>query len=287
MEAAAGIARPAHGGRTCDASIPQAQSRARHRKVDAASGAALEVGIGVEFPTLKKTSLVELELPTTLLLTVPPAIAAVVGMFKLDGWPFYLSAFAGVWLGFGSVFKVLQARAKDRKLAELRGPERLRGCLYVMHAAAIAARGLSPKKEEDREVLRVTIHKADGEELVQLLDYTGGTPEHRKGIGRRRSCRSGVIGRAYTSAEPAYFRREDDDFEKYKREMRERWHMLPSETDGLDSDRRAHVAVPIGDDGKVAAVVFLDSSDRDFFTASIQDMIVAHCIGLAQYVQTS
>jgi hypothetical protein len=105
--------------------------------VDAASGAALEVGIGLEFPTLKKTSLVELELPTTLLLTVPPAIAAVVGMFKLDGWPFYLSAFAGVWLGFGSVFKVLQARAKDRKLAELRGPERLRGCLYVMHAAAL------------------------------------------------------------------------------------------------------------------------------------------------------
>ena len=239
------------------------------------------------FPTLKKTSLAELELPTTLLLTVPPAIAAAVGMVKLDGWPFYVSVFGGAWLGVGSVLKIMQARAKDRKVAELRGPERLRGCLYVMHAAAIAARGLSPKKEEDREVLRVTIHKVDGEELVQLLDYTGGRPERRKGTGKRRSCRSGVIGRAYTSAEPAYFRREDDDFEKYKREMREKWSMLPSETDGLDSDRRALVAVPIGDDdGKVAAVVFLDSSDRDFFSAAMQDMILAQCVGLAQYVQT-
>jgi hypothetical protein len=165
----------------------------------------------------------------------------------------------------------------------MRSPERLTVGLYLMHAALLAAASRSPKDEAHRQILRVTIHGLKGEEFVQLFDYIGGVK--RPGTkGRRRSCRSGVLGRAYTTAEPVHFRRTDNDFEAYKREMRERWSMTQEEVDGLDSARLSHLCVPLGKDDTVEAVVFLDSSERDFFTDVIQTLAIAQCVGLAQYV---
>ena len=47
MEAGGGIARRAHGGRTYEVAIQQAQSRARQRRVDTATGAALSHRLGI------------------------------------------------------------------------------------------------------------------------------------------------------------------------------------------------------------------------------------------------
>lgn len=141
------------------------------------------------FPGLSKPALYERELPATVLLTLPPAVAAAIFASKLDGALLYVASFSLVWLVIGSVLKVQQAWKKDRKSREMQGPERLRVCLYAMHAAALTFAGRSPKDEGHRQELRLTIHRLEGEEFVQLFDYIGGQRPSAQTIGRRRVSR--------------------------------------------------------------------------------------------------
>lgn len=45
------------------------------------------------------------------------------------------------------------------------------------------------------------------------------------------------------------------------------------------------MAVPIfGPEQSVAAVVYLDSSERNFFGADLQEVVLAGCTGVASYI---
>jgi hypothetical protein len=95
-----------------------------------------------------------------------------------------------------------------------------------------------------------------------------------------------VVGRVVLTKNPAAMKRASEDLKAYIKEMVEVWHMPESEAKDLSSDRYAFLAVPLQDDNdNVVAVVFLDSSDRDFFDDGMIKMVVRGCGGLATFAK--
>lgn len=226
------------------------------------------------------------------LATVPPVLAAAIGALtslsnpqtEAIGW--WLAA--GVaWLVAASIAKVLHARAEDRERRRADQHDGLNAALKVLFAVLCAAAGITGYEQQGGR-LRLTLHRVvthgrngETEELEQLFPYLGAPGDQ---AGRRFSIRSGIIGRAVRRKNAMVATRENDGHEEFVGELVRDWSYTEAEARRLSPDRYAWMAVPIiGPTGAPLAVVYLDSSEPDFFTDEAQDLILAGCRGIALY----
>lgn len=243
-------------------------------------------------PGPKRERLYEKKWPTELFATLPPLVttgaAAVVNLNDPAKRTIGLWLVgAAVWLFFASAWKVLHAYSQDREKKKADDHAGLKGALAVLYSTIAGAAGI--KKEDGR--LRVTIHRVveppgpgrDPEELEQMLPYIGG-----KGNAppRRFSIRSGIIGKAAREKAAIAGSRQNEDYESYVAELVRDWAYTEADARKIDAGRRSWMAVPIlGPGDKTRAVVFLDSSEPDFFSQEMHDLILAGCRGITAYTK--
>lgn len=135
--------------------------------------------------------------------------------------------------------------------------------------------------------MRTTIHRVvsgDGgaQEVEQLLPYVGGTGSPP---GRTFSVRSGIIGKAVRERSVFAASRVSPDYEALLAELVRDWSYTMEDARKLSPDRRSWMAVPIPvEGGPVVAVVYLDSSEPDFFVADVQRVVLEACAGITSYI---
>ena len=190
------------------------------------------------------------------------------------------------WLILGSVLKVLAAKAQDVRENLSKGHEGLLATLNVVHSVVAGLGGLETP-DETRQ-LRVTFHRVvppldNSEYIEQIVPYLGGSGREP---GGQFSIRSGITGRAIRENAVFVMSRQNDDYEKYLKELITDWAYTEADAKKLQSDRFSGMAVPIkGREGVVLGVVYLDSCIKNFFdTNEIQEAVVAACVGVTKYI---
>lgn len=244
-------------------------------------------------PAPQKERFYEKKYVVELIAVLPPLVTAAVGALvsladpakRILGW--WLAG-ATAWLALASAVKVLHAATQDRDRKRVRQYDGLRGSLWVLYGTVRRAAGLANPWDG---TLRITIHRtmpaSSGrggiEELEQLLPYVGGTGAP---AGRRFSIRSGVIGKAARKKAVIAVVCESENYQDFVKELVREWAYTEDEARKLTPDRRAWMAVPIlAADESVAAVVYLHSNVRDFFTPALVQLIVNSCHGITSYVR--
>jgi hypothetical protein len=249
-------------------------------------------GAAVPLPTVEKARWWNRELPTTLLMGVPPCLTAAVTAAREfnaspASWTWKALALASGWLALATLVKSIQAHLKDKKQQRAESPLDLTGCLHVLHQAIAGKCRRAQDKQIATGCLRLTIHRLDGEHLQQCVPYVGG-PGGKP--GRKFSSRSGIIGRACLNNEVIVASRRSDDHDAFVQEMVSVWNFPMVEARELDPSRRAWMAVPLtetdaGDADCVIGVVYLDSNDKDLFTEDMQSLILDCVKGVAGFVR--
>ena len=252
----------------------------------------------MNLPLSKKPAWYATELAATLLAALPTFLTAIAGVAKgaRDEARGMVALGVAVLIALlvGTVFKALQARRKDRQEAARRSPQPLEAGLYVLHSAILAMRGL-PYEESVIAKLRVTIFRVvEAEDVaVQIVPFVGGGGGD---AGARVSRRSGVVGRAILRGTLAASIR-DGSFEDYVQLLVRDYALPIDEARAMATSRLASLAVPLHDQrtSRVTAVVYMDSTDRAFFSrperprAAISDRFVqriaAACAGLGAYAE--
>jgi hypothetical protein len=195
---------------------------------------------------------------------------------------------ASIRLVAASVIKVRQANAQDREQRHLRDHDGLRATLYVLYTCLSKNLNFG---ENDRGRLRITIlrvvspDEASGttEELEQLLPYVGGDGGE---TGRRYSIHLGITGEAFRNKSIYAASRQRDDYEAFINQLVAKWGYTKAQARALTSDRQSWMAVPIKNDkdDSVVAIVYLDSTDKKFFTPNVQKLVINSCGGIASYI---
>jgi hypothetical protein len=175
-----------------------------------------------------------------------------------------------------SVFKSivsLREKLKSKSLHELEG------CLHTVHS--ILAGGSKVK-------LRITIHipiESD-QKLEQILNYVGDS-EKTETAGRRFPAQCGVIGEALRTKQTVMARRVESDYEKYIDELVTEWHFTQKDARKLNPATMSWMAIPLeGTTQEIAGVVYLDSSDPDFFSEERQTSAINASVGIARFVRS-
>lgn len=246
-----------------------------------------------DIPGPQKERFYEKKYVVELIAILPPLVTAAVGALVNLGDPakrtlgWWLAGATG-WLALSSVFKVLHAAAQDRERKRARQHDGLRGSLWVLYESVRREAGVEARADG---TLRLTIHRvvrtttdgAGAQELEQLLPYVGGNGAPP---GRRFSIRSGVIGKAARGRMVVVVARDGESYSDFVRELISRWAYTEEDARKLTPDRHSWMAVPIlAADESISAVVYLDSSVRDFFTAELAHLIVNGCHGITSYVR--
>jgi len=203
---------------------------------------------------------------------VASACGIVTGAFKGERGAVLATSLTLAASVVGFVIALGRARAKDRREAERKSPADLEGCLYILHAAVLAIRGLT-YEERNIKKLRVTIHRVlDGPAnraftVRQLVPYVpaGSSLSPDQGKGREMPSRCGIVGRAITRQRPQGMIRVGS-FDDYMKVMCEEYGFLPEEARQLSPDRHAFLAIPLMKGQHVVGVVYLDSTDPTLFS---------------------
>ena len=158
------------------------------------------------------------------------------------------------------------------------------GCLHTLDSVLRA----SSEQEMDHG-LRLTIHTPvdgpHGKQLEQVVDYVSTDGKLRKGAGRRFMQQCGILGKAYRTAEPFIAVREQEDYEKYLKELMEKWNYSEEQAKALRIDGKSFMAAPlIGDGNTVEAVLYLDSSRANYFTPNRVKLVENACSGIALFI---
>jgi hypothetical protein len=153
--------------------------------------------------------------------------------------------------------------------------------LFVLHRVICALSGIDGGLVK-RGKLRLTVHRVDGEELVQAIPYVGGDGGP---AGRRFSIRTGIIGRAALTGRPHIARRTGDNPDQFTEELIAEWHFTRAEAERVARDRRAWMAVPLRGRAGIVAIVFLDSNDDAMFSPTVQEIVIAACAGIATFLE--
>jgi hypothetical protein len=150
----------------------------------------------------------------------------------------------------------------------------LEGCLHTLHEV------LAPGTCK----LRLAIHVPVQEELEQVTEYIGDTPKPGR-VGRRFPANAGVIGKAFRERDVFVARRVNDDYEAYVRELITDWNYTEERARRLNPGAMSWMAVPFTDDqNRVDAVLFLDATQRDFFTENRQELVLAAVRGIGFFI---
>jgi hypothetical protein len=153
----------------------------------------------------------------------------------------------------------------------------LAGCLHTLNGILLA--------DDKNAGLRATVHVPDGEDqLVQVLDYVGDNRKP-KTEGRRRPINCGVIGKACREREAFCGHRTTDKYEDFLQQMVRVYSMTDAQARALDPATQAWMAAPLpGANNAIEGVLYLDSTDRAFFTEARQAAIVYGSVAIAFYV---
>jgi hypothetical protein len=155
----------------------------------------------------------------------------------------------------------------------------LEGCLLTLHAA------LDPASVYPPVTLRLALHVPAGEMLEQVTDYIG-VPSRRGRIGRQFPANAGIIGKAYRENDVFVARRVNDDYDLFVQELVKDWNYTAERAARLNPGVMEWMAVPLAnpDTQKVAAVLYLDSNRRNFFTAARQELVLSAVNGIAVFI---
>ena len=154
----------------------------------------------------------------------------------------------------------------------------LEGCLYTLRST------LGPRSGA---TVRLAMHLPLPKEemFAQLTEYIGDTPKPGR-IGRRFPINAGIIGNAYREKDVFVGRRVNDDYEAYIRELVKDWNYTEDRARKLHPGMREWMGVPILDANKdrVEAVLYLDSTEAQFFNEHRQEVVLAAVNGIAVFI---
>lgn len=152
----------------------------------------------------------------------------------------------------------------------------LEGCLHTLHAL------LSP---EDPCRLRLAVHVPVGETLEQVTEYIGDKAKPGR-VGRQFPANVGIIGKAFRENDVFVGRRQNDDYESYVAELVIDWSYTEERARRLDPAVMEWMAVPFYDVDRqrVEAILYLDATCREFFTAQRQELVLAASNGIAVFI---
>lgn len=150
-------------------------------------------------------------------------------------------------------------REEVRKLPEDVQPAAFRACVY-----------------------RVTGQNRTGvpRELERVTAYCVGRGGNPGEPGKRISSACGVIGLAFRTGSPQQGYRESEDVQTFRDEMVQDWGFDPEDAKTLNETRWSFLAVPLKtSDGRVDAVIFLDSAVRNCFDDDVVNTLVLPAAG--------
>jgi len=152
----------------------------------------------------------------------------------------------------------------------------LEGCLYTLRA--VLAPGADVR-------LRLAVHVPVGEHFEQVTEYIGDVPRPGR-VGRLSPINAGIIGKAYRDKGVFVGRRVSDDYERYVQELISDWNYPEERARRLNPGAMEWMALPIydADRQRVEAVLFLETSQRDFFSPERQELVLAALSGIAVYI---
>jgi hypothetical protein len=155
----------------------------------------------------------------------------------------------------------------------------LEGCLHTLHAV------LDPFGFDPMLVLRLAVHVPVKDALEQVTDYIG-VPAKAGRRGRQFSANTGIIGKAYRENTVLVARRANDDYEQYIQELVREWNYTEDQARHLNPGVMEWMAVPLFDPdaAKVQAVLYLDSSRRDFLNDARQELVLSAVNGIAVFI---
>jgi hypothetical protein len=188
------------------------------------------------------------------------------------------SLVASVFLG---AMKIAQSRYKDAKDDKKESPSELRGPLHVIHRTLAGHKGGAQAEEG---WLRLTIHRMDGEQLEQAVDYVGSAD---RGAGRRFSINVGLVGQVARQQKPVRIDRDPDmTHEQWLAHLIEKFGMTPAQAGITRAGRYSFLGIPLMDNVGQATigVVYLDSLVPGFFDEGTVAVVVASCAGLAGWI---
>jgi hypothetical protein len=188
-----------------------------------------------------------------------------------------LAILGGALLG---LTKISQSVHKDAKEDKKESPDDLRGCLYVIHRTLA---GYKRTASPPVGWLRATVHRVDGAQLEQSVDYVGSSD---LGGGRFFSINTGLIGAVARRGEPMKFARPADmGHEEWLDYLVEHLGMTTQQARATSPRRYSFLGVPIKNrNGAVIGVVYLDAAAPDFFDDTAFLIILSGCEGLADWV---
>lgn len=201
----------------------------------------------------------------------------IVDGWRVAGWLVAVSAFVVCALSILRAIVAYRYESKKRSLHELEG------CLMIIHAVLAE----DDRPDGQKEVgLRLTVHVAiDDHRLQQVLDYVGDERGGRT-AGRVFPVQSGIAGLVYRTREAFAAERFEEGYEGYVRELINDWSYTENDARKLNPATQAWMAVPIiaPATSKILGILYLDSRDRDFFTAMRQQLVVDAASGVARFV---
>jgi hypothetical protein len=200
-------------------------------------------------------------------------------------WP-WQSIVGAAFTTLSAFIGLVSAARRDSNTVIDRSPRDLQGCLYLLYDQIIQRKGLA-QNDETRRAFRVTIHVIKGEEFEQVLDYVGGDGGGG-GAGRKWPTTVGLVGLLLRleSTEPMVIAVPSDDPEAYINELVAKFGYARPEAKKLSPGRRASMVLPFTDDkGKVNACVYADSSDLNWFSKEIQELMVNGTEAIASFIR--
>jgi hypothetical protein len=216
-------------------------------------------------------------------ITAVVAIPAALRYFN-DGNPAVgclLVACAAVTLILSVTKAVVVWRAKAAK----QSPHLLECSLHALYEILLLA---EEGESEYQHGLRLTVHVpvSGRDELQQVLDYIGDGRDGKRKAGRRFPASSGIIGRALREKEGFAASRKNDNYTAYINELISEWGYSKDQAEALHPGTMAWMAIPLVDQATntVEGIVYLDSTDPEFFTDIRQTLAICACAGIAKYV---
>lgn len=214
---------------------------------------------------------------------------AVLGATSVINYALLHHNYLAITVGLATVGILAITIAKNavtlREAKQKTSTHELEGCLLTLLTA------LDPGALSTPGRIRLAVH-APGETretLEQITQYIGDRPKTGR-VGRHFPANAGIIGKAFRESgqEQTAFvaQRVNDDYEAYINELVRDWNYTRPRAEKLNPAVRAWMAVsfPDPDTRDVGAVLYLDSTDRDFFTPDRQELVMRASRGIAVFI---
>lgn len=202
--------------------------------------------------------------------------------------PAVIGLFTSLMVFAAGAWKVYRSKKREDRYSPVNEPKQLAAWTQGLHAQIVSKIGRTDLPED---YLRIVIHRVEYERdkhtpkhLEQITYYVGG----RGGPpGRKISARSGVIGQAVRLADPVKLVRNDGTTEEFIEFLVREYGFFHEEASGISATRWSFAAFPITTivDGPVIGTVFIDSSDRNFFTDEIMEIVYSSTVGLTTMIR--